>query len=184
MDLDINSVSLAKEYIDYLARGINPVTKEFVDENDTINNVKISRCLFFVSDVLREVMDNGITKKAKKEKLQEFNAEMIDFSKYKYSANPITISVIVEKINNLKPDNMKKLKITAITNWLVDLEILSVVQINDKKQKIPTAKAKRIGIDSEQRNGQYGLYEVVLYNESAQYFIIDNLSSIIEGGYN
>ena len=41
--MDINLVSHAKDYIDDLARGINPLTKEDVNEQDVINNVKISR---------------------------------------------------------------------------------------------------------------------------------------------
>ncbi len=46
---------------------------------------------------------------------------------------------------------MKKLKVTAITNWLVSVNMLEVVKIN---------------------------------NKNAQQFIIDNLNSIIDGGYN
>ena len=29
------------------------------NEDDVINNVRISRCLFYVSDVLRQVIENG-----------------------------------------------------------------------------------------------------------------------------
>lgn len=184
--MDINIVAHAKDYIDDLARGINPLSKEAVDENDIINNVKISRCLFYVSDILGEVIANGgvNANKAPKPKQEPFDLQKLDLDNYEYSIQPITVSVIARKINELKPENMKKLKVTAITNWLVDINMLSTVQVNGKSHKRPTANAESIGITMEQRNGQYGTYYAVLYNETAQHFIIDNLPSIIDGGYN
>lgn len=35
---------------------------------------------------------------------------------------------------------------------------------------------------SEQRSGQYGEYDIVLYNEQAQRFIVDNLELIVKYG--
>lgn len=47
--MDLNLLEHAKNYIDKMANGINPLTNENVSESDLINNVKISRCLFYVS---------------------------------------------------------------------------------------------------------------------------------------
>ena len=49
----------AKSYLDKLANGINPKTNELASEYDTINNIHISRCLFYVSDVLRNLIENN-----------------------------------------------------------------------------------------------------------------------------
>ncbi len=184
MDIDVKIVAHAKDYIDDLARGINPFSKEAVDDNDIINNVKISRCLFYVSDILEAVIAGGGVKKPKKPKLEVFDLQTLDLDNYEYLIHPITISVIARKINELKPEAMEKLKVTAITNWLVDINMLSVVHANGKNHKCPTANGESIGITMEQRDGQYGPYYAVLYNESAQHFIIDNLAAIIDGGYN
>lgn len=184
MNIDVKLVSHAKDYIDDLARGINPFSKEEVDDNDIINNVKISRCFFYVSDVLGEVIAGGGIKKSQKPKQEPFDLQKLDLDNYEYLIEPITISVIARKINELKPENMEKLKVTAITNWLVDINMLSVVQVHGKNHKRPTANGEGVGITMEQRDGQYGPYYVVLYNESAQHFIIDNLTAIIDGGYN
>ncbi len=184
MEIDVNLVAHAKNYIDDLARGVNPFSKESVDDNDIINNVKISRCLFYVSDILGAVIEGEGIKKPKLPKPNPFDLQKLDLDHYEYSIRPITISVIARKINELKPENMEKLKVTAITNWLVDVNMLTVVQVNGKNHKRPTANAESIGITIEQRDGQYGPYYAVLYSESAQHFIIDNLPAIIEGGYN
>lgn len=37
----------AKGYLDKLAKGIDPLTDQEVPEDDVINNVRISRCLFY-----------------------------------------------------------------------------------------------------------------------------------------
>lgn len=49
----------AKDYLDKLAKGIDPLTGREVPEGDIIHNVRISRCLFYVSDVLKQVLENG-----------------------------------------------------------------------------------------------------------------------------
>lgn len=49
----------AKEYLDKLAMGLDPLTGQEAPEEDIINNVRISRCLFYVSDVLRQVIICG-----------------------------------------------------------------------------------------------------------------------------
>ena len=56
---DLEIMQHAKEYLDKLARGIDPLTGREVPEGEIINNVRISRCLFYVSDVLRQVIENG-----------------------------------------------------------------------------------------------------------------------------
>lgn len=182
--MDINLVRHAKDYIDCLAKGINPFTKEEINENDIVNNVKISRCLFYVSDVLNEVINNNGINNSVKQNRCSFSTDAIDLSKIVLSPLPITISVIVQNINALKPTEMDKLKVTAITNWLVDINLLQIIQINGKNYKRPTAEGLAMGISEEEREGQNGTYHYVLYSESAQQFIIDNLNSIIDGGYN
>lgn len=182
--MDVNLVSHAKDYIDDLAKGVNPFTKEEVNEDDIINNVKISRCLFYVSEVLGEVIANGGVSKSTKPKPIEFNIDSVDLSGIEIMDVPVTVSVIVKKINDVKPENMKKLNVTAITNWLVSINMLEVVIINNKNVKKVTIDGEELGLIEEKRIGQYGKYFAVTYNKNAQQFILDNLNSIINGGFN
>ena len=45
-------------YIDKLANGINPLDDSSIPEDDIVNNVRISRCFFFISDILNKVIEN------------------------------------------------------------------------------------------------------------------------------
>lgn len=52
----------AKSYLDKLANGINPITNELASENDTIRYYKLYtyfKILFYVSDVLRNLIENN-----------------------------------------------------------------------------------------------------------------------------
>lgn len=182
--MDINLVSHAKDYIDDMANGINPFTKEEVNENDIVNNVKISRCLFYVSQVLGEVIANGGVNRSTNPKQIDFNVDGIDTDEIEISDSPVTISVIAQRINNARPENMKKLKTIAISNWLVSINMLEVVTINNKNRKRVTSAGVDLGLTEEERLGQFGRYFAVTYDKSAQQFIIDNLNAIIDGGFN
>ena len=56
---ELETLKRAKMYVDKLANGVNPLNDEHVKDDDVINNVRISRCLFYVSSVLSKVIDNG-----------------------------------------------------------------------------------------------------------------------------
>ena len=50
--LDQNKVTVALDWITKLANGMNPIDGSILPDSDIVNNVHISRCLFFVSNLL------------------------------------------------------------------------------------------------------------------------------------
>lgn len=102
----------AKTYIDKLANGINPLDDTVIDDSDVINNVRLSRCLFYVSDVLRQVIENGgsVRTKTSKPKKTAFTISFEDAQKFEFSDVPISVSEIAKRINAINsPDDMKNL---------------------------------------------------------------------------
>ena len=65
---ELEMIERAKMYMDKLANGVNPIDDTLAPEEDIINNVRLSRCFFFVSDVLRRVIENGGTEPARAKK--------------------------------------------------------------------------------------------------------------------
>ena len=53
--IDMEKIITAKVWIEKLANGINPLNDELVKDDDLINNVHISRCLFYVAELLGEI---------------------------------------------------------------------------------------------------------------------------------
>ena len=180
---DLEITKRAKEYIDKMANGIDPITGEQIPTADALNNVRISRCLFFVSDILRQVIENGgvIGKKAKTTK-QPFSVSHNELSGFAYSSTPIHVSEIAKRINALTDDqSMARLKPVSITSFLIDSGFLVQVDRGDgHNTKIPTEAGKNLGISIEERIGQNGEYHVTVYNKEAQQFIVDNFDAIAE----
>ena len=56
---ELEAMQRAKMYLDKLAQGIDPITNQEVPEDSVLNNVRLARCFFYVSDVLGKVIDNG-----------------------------------------------------------------------------------------------------------------------------
>ena len=179
---ELETIARAKMYIDKLANGINPLDDTAVAENDIVNNVRISRCLFFVSDTLRRVLENGgvgVTSRVKKNK---FKITAEELEKFAFSDRPITISEITKRINDIADtENSKKLSHNTITSWLSEIGMLKeMINTAGKKSKRPTAEGAELGIFVKEVTSQNGTFNVVFYNKSAQKFIVDNIPSVIE----
>ena len=56
---ELETMARAKMYIEKLANGINPLTDTELPADDIVNSVRISRCFFYIADVLGQVLDNG-----------------------------------------------------------------------------------------------------------------------------
>lgn len=179
---DLEIMQHAKEYLDKLARGIDPLTGREVPEGEIINNVRISRCLFYVSDVLRQVIENGgiQVKTVKSSEKAPFALSFENRARYSFGDWPVTVSVIAQRLNELVDlSTMQKLKTTSITAFLMQSDLLFEEESpNGSKNKRPTEAGRSLGITTTVRNGQNGEYTAVIYSEEAQQFILDNLDAI------
>lgn len=182
MATELEIMMHAKAYLDKLANGINPLTDEALPETDIVNQVRISRCLFFVSDVLRQVIEKGGLKKPPKAVKEPFELSAEQLSRFQLFEQPIFISAITERINSLvENENMRRLSHRSITTFLEREGFL--VQYSDsqgKTKREPTDRGIGLGISTEVRIGLHGDYKVVLYDKKAQQFILDHMSQIAE----
>ena len=178
---EIDTLARAKMYIEKLANGINPLTDTELPPEDIVNNVRISRCFFYVADVLGQVLDNSGVHQKHSGKKEPFALTVEQAARFEYFEKPVSVTDFVEKLNSLVDiESMKKLKTTGITNWLVSIEMLEIVELpTGKTKKMPTKKGKALGIITESRFSQYGQYEAVLYDRNAQQFIMDNIDAVI-----
>lgn len=180
---ELEKIERTKMYMDKLANGINPIDDTVIPDEDIINNVRLSRCFFFVSDVLRQVIENGGIKPAggKKTKKLPLSIPFEERAKFNYSEAPITASEIAKRVNELADtENMKKLSYSGILTWLTEIGMMELAFTAEGKQtKRPTKLGRENGISVEERMGSSGPYQVVVYSSEAQHFIVDNLDAII-----
>lgn len=178
---ELETMIRAESYIRKMADGINPITNEPAADDDMVNNIRITRCLYYVSDILRQVIDNdgvikkksgGSGKKAEFFITDEQCAALTEFDR------PVYIRELADKLNELAEVNgCKKFAARWATEYLVSIGILVV----DDGTKRATEDGIALGITSEKRQSNYSPkeYWVNMYSPEAQRFIIDNIDSIV-----
>ena len=182
---ELEKIERAKMYMDKLANGFDPISDAEAPADDIINNVRLSRCFFFVSDVLRQVLENGGIGKQRQSGTpvkKPFSLSYEQRKAYPYSDTPISISEIAHRISSLAEDeNMAQMKYSSITGWLTQIGMMeSKLSPKGQQTKFPTSAGRNLGIFTEARTGMSGDYTAVLYNRNAQQFIIDNLDAVFE----
>lgn len=182
---ELETMMRAKQYIESLANGKNPLTGQNVKDDDIINNVRISRCLFYVSGVLQKVIDNGgvvCSQESKKAKFQDFNLTDEQKTNLKPTQSPLSATKVVAIINSeVNEGIMKKLKVTAFTQWLISIGLLEeIVDDLGKKRKRPTSDGEMLGILEKEYSDNISSHLYTVYNSNAQQFVFDNIDSVIE----
>ncbi len=179
---ELETLERAKMYMEKLANGINPIDGSMIPDEDVVNNVRLSRCFFYVADVLRQVIDNGGVATQKKGKKEPFALPVEKRNGFAFSDVPLTISEIVKNINDLVTDeNMTKLTTPMVTDWLVSINVLvNEINAEGKNAKKPSPQGISLGISVEARTSINGPYSVVVYNREAQQFVIDNLDAALD----
>ena len=95
---ELEKIAYAKSFIDKLANGINPLDDTPIPDDDIANNVRLSRCFFYVSDILRQVYENGGVNKPKRTPKIPFAVSVEQLEKFEYSEEPIPVSEIAKRI--------------------------------------------------------------------------------------
>lgn len=183
---ELEKIERAKIYMEKLANGVNPLDDTEAPDEDIINQVRLSRCFFFVADVLRQVLENGGVKpapaspKPSKPKKCPFALPIEQASRFAYSDEPISISEIGKRINALvDTEGMQKCSYSDILAWLITLGMMEWVALPDgKRTRRPTEAGRNMGISVVEQVSDRGPYQAVVYDASAQRFIVENLDAL------
>ena len=182
MDRNMEMLLRAKDYLGKLAGGTDPISGEELPEDAVLNQVRISRCFFFVADVLQKVIDNGgevQAKRAAKPKRLPFELPHDRRAQVPLSDEPIAIKQFCDAINScVDLEEYKHLKVTAFGKWLAEKGFFTIEVHNDKNYKKVTPAGFGIGMLSEHRTYGTQEYDVTLYTRQAQQFLLDNLDEI------
>ena len=182
---ELEIMQRAKQYIDSLANGIDPLSGIPAKEDDVINQVRISRCLFYVSGVLQKVIDNGgevQKKRTPREKKPPFFISEEQIAQLKPHSSPVSASKITAAVNAVtETENMQKLKATDVIGWLLSIGLLTETENEyGKKRKIPTPDGEQLGMREASFVNEQGMpTQYTVYDKNAQQFIFDNLGAVM-----
>ena len=184
---ELEKIAYAKCFIDKLANGINPLDDTPVPDGDLVNNVRLSRCFFYVSGILQKEIDRERRKqsKEKKPKPLPFSITQEQLNNFEYSPYPISMSAMGRKINwlvreDIEAKKIEKFSYRKIRSWLHDIGMIEWREWgNGKSKRFPTAGGESIGLVLQIWEN-YGRRSPVIYlTEEAQHFIIDNIEAVM-----
>ncbi len=180
---ELETMERAKMYIHKLANGIDPLTDQEMPDDTVLNQVRLSRCFFYVETLIDQAIEREIRgSRPRKKDLPPFSLTPEQKQQVVLSDEPVPISKFTAAVNAVvELDTMKKLKATSLTAWLVQKGLLQETVRNDRRYKEPTATGKSMGITCEWKEAfsTGAHYMSILYSRAMQQFLLDNLDSVL-----
>ena len=183
---ELEKIEYAKTFIDKLANGINPLDDTSIPENDIANNVRLSRCFFYVSTILRKEIDRERRKQPKENRSERlpFSITQEQLNDFGYSPNPLSATAVARKINwlvreDIEQKKIEKLSYRKITQWLMNIGMIEYREWEDGKiKRFPTTEGESIGLVLADWDNYGRRTPVIYFTEAAQRFVIDNIDAV------
>jgi ATP-dependent DNA helicase RecQ len=113
----------------------------------------------------------------------ELTAKPFDTANIETSDEPVTVSIIADRINCVFMESgYNKITARKINDWLVSQGYMEICQVGNKSYKIPTDSGKELGIISEEHIIRDENVVINLFLLSAQEYIAINALKILESG--
>lgn len=182
---ELEKIQYTKSFIDKLANGINPLSDEPIPDNDLLNNVRVSRCMFYVSEILSNVCSE-LSAPIPQKKMRNSDKPCFSISnekllQFEYDENGMYVGDIARKLNSLVDLSlMQKLKVKSIFDWLIKEKLIYLyVPENGKEYRKITEDGKAIGLIEELKVGANGgAYTNIICSVKAQQYIVELSNSI------
>lgn len=175
---EFEKIEKAKIILKKIADGTNPINGEAIEGDILLNDPRIIRCLYFITEVLDNVIKGEYTNR----KANEFIITEEEKAKVTFTEGNIGVNEIAKCINQqLHPLVSKKTSGAAINSGLKRMGILSeVVNEEGKKRTTINDKSHLNGFHLEKRNYNGREYEAVVIDEKGKQFIIENIEDIMK----
>ncbi len=175
MNSEVELITRAQEILKEIARGINPFTKEQIEESNFVNNPKMIRCFMFCAEMLERAKrptpnDNTqfIITKEQKERIN-IQYDTIGFTQFCKIVN----SVIDQSISKRAFQN-------RITLSLRTLGILGEeVDYRGGKKSVTIPTSAEYGFITVHKSVDGREFDQILANRKGQKYLIDNLEMLM-----
>ena len=176
---ELEKMAYTKAFVDKLAEGINPMTDSPIPAGELLHQPRVAGCMKYLSELLDTVIRNGGIGKV--ERTRPFTIHPARLADFRYAPVPVPAREITRRLDDLTGDPlMKSLSVQAINRWLLAAGYLYTDTADPQNpRKLPTEAGRRLGLLTEQKLGRDGEYTAVLFNESAQRYVVAHLFDIM-----
>jgi hypothetical protein len=162
-----------------LSQGIDPITGRVFEEDTIINGKFIKEYNMQVAKLIQNIMNNN-----DKNNVFYLDVDYVlsddQISSFSFTKEELSISALCRQINEAKSPNIRPIKASAIAEGLYRNGFISQVDTEIASRTV-TEKGKAIGIRSGEREDSSGSrYKVLLYNQNAQRYIVNNINELIK----
>ena len=177
---DIEKIRKAKDIILKLANGIDPVDGGEIKQEHILNDPRMIRCFFFVSEVLENVIVGDYSKGTKK--MTKFIITDEQKNKVIFTDGEIGVNEISKCINlSINPLISKKLSGNMINRGLKRMGILTEIENEDKTRRTAINETSiNYGFTEVKRSYNGREYFQVVANEEGKKFILENIEEILK----
>lgn len=198
MPAEIKILERAEMYLRKLSCGVNPLTEEPLPDSDACRQERISKCLTYVADYLKQKVmpvmerrERPVAPKPQKilkprqvreQAVKELVLTPEMLSKFEVSAEPVSVSGVVRRLNLLIPHDSGMMPLVyADVAEVLSREGILLKQENDKGKdlNLPTPHGEELGFAKVEADirGHHSVYTKC--NVDAQKFILDNIEKCV-----
>lgn len=188
----------AKEYMEVLAGGMDPVSGQQLSRTDPMGSERMSRCFAFVAATLAEVIaerESGKdapsrTSRPEKEPKKK-RPEKVDFliqpeqlDSVPVTEAPANMAEMARRLNDAAGLERSDVTSKLLSSGLEALGFLEYQESGSgKRSRVPTQAGRDVGILRQRFVNAMGQsYQVNLLGAEAQRFLLDNLDAVLAEG--
>jgi len=175
MNSEVELITKAQEILREISRGVNPLTKERIEETNFAINPKMIRCFMFCADMLEKA----------KRPPQNYNTQFIITQEQKRKIiiryDTISITQFCKIVNNVIDQSISKRAFqNRIIQSLKTLGILGeVVDFRGHKISVTISNSAEYGFISVKKSFEGREYDQIVANRQGQKYLIDNLEMLM-----
>lgn len=176
---EFDKIEKAMIILQKIAKGINPITGEQIEEGSFFNDARIIRCFYFVAEVLDNVKKGVYS--STNNKLSKFVITPEQKERVQFSPNKIGVNEFSKCINScIDLSISKKLTGVELNKKLKKLGILSEENTEQEKTRtVINENSINFGFESERRIYNGVEYDMVVINDYGKKYLLDNIESIM-----
>lgn len=177
---EFEKMEKAKNVLLKISKGVDPLSGEAIAENNFLNDPRIIRCFYFVTEVLDNVIQ-GVYRKTGS-RLPDFIITPEQKQRVTFPEGKIGVNEFSRQINQYIDTNAsKKLTGMDLNKKLKKMGILTDKIIeNGKTRTVINPNSAKYGLEMENRKYNGMEYEMVVINDQGKKYLLDNIETIMK----
>lgn len=178
MYIELERVEKAKEVIEKIAKGVDPLSGTQIHHDSILNDAKMVRCFYDVSEVLENVIKGNYSRRYKQ---LDFIITAEQKSRVVFSEGKIGVNEFSRCVNQcLNLNESRRLTGVELNKKLRKLGILAEARSEEGKIRTTTNDtSSQYGFELEKKKYNGEEYDKLVINDEGKKYLLDNLENIM-----